>query len=420
MTSPSQGPVREACRASPTAPTPQSPPPIGRSGAAEQAPLLPAASRIGTGTAAAGPGSSPVHGHRQAYLAGPYKRRPAQLRRHHPGGRRPLRPRQRRRQGGAFVDRESAQVTVKTDPIPQILDGIPLRIRSSTSSIDSPDFTLNPTNCAPKSVAATLGRRERRRRHRRPAPSRRACDQLAFSPKLGLGLKGAMKRRPTRAEGHHSRHAWASQPRPRRRSRCRTGAPRQLPHQNDLHPSPVRRRSCPPESIYGIAPATTPLVDSALGPRLPTQLLQQPPRPGRRPAKARSTSPSPGRIDLDQGRRHPPRPSKAIPDTPVSSFVLELQGGSKGLLENSKNLCAKTLQGDGSVQRPERPHLEAETGAHRRTACKHFHGAKKKHRAGKHGRSRRLTRRLTVLAALAAAAPPGRHGRPGRRRAADP
>jgi hypothetical protein len=32
---------------------------------------------------------------------------------------------------------------------------------------------------------------------------------------------------------------------------------------------------------------------------------------------------------------------EVVPDAPVSKFVLSLQGGSKGLLQNSTNLCAK-------------------------------------------------------------------------------
>ena len=33
---------------------------------------------------------------------------------------------------------------------------------------------------------------------------------------------------------------------------------------------------------------------------------------------------------------------ETVPDAPVSKFTLELSGGAKGLLENSKNLCTTT------------------------------------------------------------------------------
>ena len=33
---------------------------------------------------------------------------------------------------------------------------------------------------------------------------------------------------------------------------------------------------------------------------------------------------------------------EAVPDAPATKFVLEMQGGNKGLLENSTNLCRST------------------------------------------------------------------------------
>ncbi len=33
---------------------------------------------------------------------------------------------------------------------------------------------------------------------------------------------------------------------------------------------------------------------------------------------------------------------EGVPDAPVSKFVLEMQGGAKGLLVNSRNLCKHT------------------------------------------------------------------------------
>ena len=47
-----------------------------------------------------------------------------------------------------------------------------------------------------------------------------------------------------------------------------------------------------------------------------------------------------GRIDTDQagGIRNT---FEAVPDVPVTEFTLELEGGKKGLLENSENICKK-------------------------------------------------------------------------------
>ena len=50
------------------------------------------------------------------------------------------------------VDPESSALTITTDEtgpyaIPQILDGVPLRLKRVTVDIDRPGFMFNPTNC---------------------------------------------------------------------------------------------------------------------------------------------------------------------------------------------------------------------------------------------------------------------------------
>ena len=50
------------------------------------------------------------------------------------------------------VNPETAQITAVSDPLPQILEGIPLRLRSIRVDLDRPNFTLNPTNCDPFAV----------------------------------------------------------------------------------------------------------------------------------------------------------------------------------------------------------------------------------------------------------------------------
>ena len=47
------------------------------------------------------------------------------------------------------VNPETAQITATSDPLPQILDGIPLRLRPILIELNRPNFTLNPTNCDP-------------------------------------------------------------------------------------------------------------------------------------------------------------------------------------------------------------------------------------------------------------------------------
>ena len=53
------------------------------------------------------------------------------------------------------VDPHTAQLTVTTDPLPLILDGIPTDLRTINAVIDRPSFMFNPTNCSPMSFAGT-------------------------------------------------------------------------------------------------------------------------------------------------------------------------------------------------------------------------------------------------------------------------
>ena len=47
---------------------------------------------------------------------------------------------------------------------------------------------------------------------------------------------------------------------------------------------------------------------------------------------------------------------EAIPDQPVSKFMLTLKGGGKGILVNSTNICNTERPGQGPDRRPERRH----------------------------------------------------------------
>jgi hypothetical protein len=53
------------------------------------------------------------------------------------------------------VDPHTAQITVTTQPLPQIIDGVPTDLRLIDSVIDRPGFMINPTNCSPQSFSGT-------------------------------------------------------------------------------------------------------------------------------------------------------------------------------------------------------------------------------------------------------------------------
>ncbi|HVT00295.1 MAG TPA: hypothetical protein VHE08_07255 [Solirubrobacterales bacterium] len=93
-----------------------------------------------------------------------------------------------------YVDPETAQITAKSDPIPTILRGIPLKLRSVAIQVDRKDFIRNPTNCEPMAISATLAASDGGAAKPTERFQARGCKNLPFKPKLALKLKGATKR----------------------------------------------------------------------------------------------------------------------------------------------------------------------------------------------------------------------------------
>ena len=228
-----------------------------------------------------------------------------------------------------------------------MLDGVPLRLRSILVRLDRPSFTLNPTNCSPLAINATLTSTDGATAN----PSNRfqasACDKLGFKPDLKLSLKGgtarsdhpALKARPQLPQRQLRQHRQGG------RQLAAFGVPRPEPHQDDLHPGPVRRRRLPQRLDLRLRhrdhAAARPAARAARSTCAPPA------------TRSRTSSPAlHGQIDVDLVGRIDSKNGgirttfDAVPDAPVTKFVLTMQGGKKGLLENSKNLCASTNKAD--------------------------------------------------------------------------
>ena len=109
-------------------------------------------SRLGFIKAGAGPGSRPIYVGGDVYLAGPYRGAPLSLLVVIPAVSGPYDLGNVVTRVAVYVDPATAQITTVSDPLPRILDGVPLRARYLQVGLDRPDFTLNPTRCDPFSV----------------------------------------------------------------------------------------------------------------------------------------------------------------------------------------------------------------------------------------------------------------------------
>ncbi len=305
-------------------------------------PACPAASQVGTVLAGAGGGPSPFQTPGRVYLAGPYKGAPVSLAVVTPAVAGPFDLGNVVIRNALRVDPESAQVTAVSDPIPTILHGILLDLRQVRLALDRPNFTAAPTNCEPMTVGAKVNGEGGAVANLSNGFQVGGCKALGFKPKLSFRLFGGTQR--------------GSHPRLRATLRARPGdaniakASVALPHSEFLDQAHIRTvctrvqfaaDACPAGSVYGEAEATSPLVDYTLkGPvylrssnnQLPDMVVAL-----RGPASQPIEIDLVGRIDSVNGGIR--STFEAVPDQPVSSFTLNMRGGKKGLLVNSRNLC---------------------------------------------------------------------------------
>ncbi len=315
-------------------------------GAAEVAqPSCPLASQVGTVIAGAGAGPTPYYVQGKVYLAGPYKGAPLSFEIVTPAMAGPFDLGVVAERAPIYVDEETAEITVKSDPLPSFLHGIPLAIRSASVQMDRTEFTRNPTNCEPTTVGGALTSLTGS-----VAPlSQRfqvgSCRGLDFKPKLKISLKG-----PTRRTGHPALKAVVTFPKGDPGANIASTQvslpPGEFLDQSNLSKvctqPQLRSQTCPASSVYGHAKAWSPLLDKPLegpvylgvgyGHQLPDIVAD---------LNGQIRILVHGKVDTS--KKHGLRNTfEVVPDAPVSRFVLEMKGGKKyGLLVNSENVCGK-------------------------------------------------------------------------------
>ena len=306
-------------------------------------PKCPAASQVGVSWAAAGAGSKPFNSAGKVYLTGPYKGAPLSFTVVTPAVAGPYDLGNVVNRVAINIDPVTAQVTASSDPLPQILAGIPLRLRSVLINLNRENFTLNPTDCDPFQVTGALTGTEGGSTSPSGLFQVANCDGLGFEPKLKTVLKGGTKR-----TAHPALTATLTQGTSGEANISRAVVT--LPKSEFLDQSHIKTvctrvqfaaNQCPAASIYGHATATTPLLDQPLSG--PVYLRSSSHKLPDLVAALRGPASQPIEIDLDgriDSKGGGIRASfESVPDQPVSKFVLSMQGGKKGLLQNSTDIC---------------------------------------------------------------------------------
>jgi hypothetical protein len=370
----------------------------GRSGVAElQHPDCPATSLIGHTYSGYGLGSVLSYAPGNLYLAGPYHGSPFSVVAVDSALVGPFDLGVIVVRSAVKVDPQSAQVSIDSagsDPIPHIIDGIPIHLRDVRVYIDRPNFALSPTSCNRFSVASTLNGSGAV--FSNPADDTTAnaiynyqafnCTSLAFKPRLALRLKGGTKRgdKPSLRVTYTPRAGDANLA-----SAQVTLPPSLFLAQNHIKTvctnAQFAREACPAGSVYGKATAYTPLLEAPLsGPvylRSSANLLPDLVFALRgRGLRIDLT----GKIDSVKGGLR--GSFEGLPDAPVSKFVLVMNGGKRSIIEVAANLCKEEqlattrLIGQSNQGLKGHPEVKAQCGAK-----KH----KKKANAKKKGRAQR-------------------------------
>ena len=319
-----------------------------------KAPSCPDSSFIGTVKIAAGAGGSPLQLAGNAYLAGPYKGAPLSMVIVTPALAGPFDLGDVVVHAAVFVEPESGQIHVVSDPIPDAVGGAKVDLRSLTVELSRKFFFRNGTSCKASSVTGSLAGGGNDPSNAADLTSHavsvgawlEGCKALQFKPRLKLSLAGQTKR-----AGHPHLKAVLN---------ARSGKDADvgslsvaLPHALFLDQASLgtvctrvqfAANQCPAKSVYGHARAWSPLLEAPLeGPvylrsssnKLPDLVAH---------LQGQVTIDLDGRIDSYKGGIR--TSFESVPDLPVSKFELNLPGGKGGLLVASKNLCAAPVKAE--------------------------------------------------------------------------
>jgi hypothetical protein len=165
------------------------------------------------------------------------------------------------------VDPHTAAITVVSDPLPTILQGIPLQIRHVYVAVDRPGFTFNPTNCHRLSITGGLSSTQGASAALAVPFQVTNCAVLAFKPTFKVSTSG----HTSRANGASlnvklSFPNW-SQGSQANIAKVKVDLPRQLPSRlTTLQKActaatfEANPANCPATSIVGHAKVVTPLL----------------------------------------------------------------------------------------------------------------------------------------------------------------
>jgi hypothetical protein len=249
------------------------------------------------------------------------------------------------------INPTSAALTVTSDPLPTIIDGIPVQVKSVNVVIDRPDFIFNPTNCSPQSVGGSVTSLQGATATLSSPFQVTGCGDLGFKPQFSVSTSG----HTSRANGA-SLDARVSFPKgalgtQANIAKVKVDLPKQLPSRlttlQKACPAATFESNpagCQSASVIGVVKASTPALPVGLtgpvyfvshgGEAFPSLVIVLQ-GDGVRVDLTAATFISKAGITSST--------FKTVPDVPVSSFELYLPEGKNSALAANGNLCKSKL-----------------------------------------------------------------------------
>lgn len=249
------------------------------------------------------------------------------------------------------VNPVTAAVTVTSAPLPTILQGVPLQVRSVTVNINRPDFIFNPSSCEKMSIGASM-QGSLGATPIESAPFQAGdCAELTFKPKFSVSTSG----KTSKVDGASLDAKVIYPPGPRGTQAnfrsVKVDLPKQLPARlttlqkaclaSVFETNPA---ACPAASVIGIVRVSTPVLPGTLtgpvyfvshgGEAFPSLVIVLQ-GDGVRVDLTAATFISKKGITSST--------FKSLPDVPVSTFELYLPEGPYSALAANGNLCTSKL-----------------------------------------------------------------------------
>lgn len=303
----------------------------------------PPASKVGDAFAEVGSGSSPLSLRGDVYAAGAYRDSPFSLVLALNASIGPFDLASQATRAALRIHPRSGRVTVVTDPLPSLIEGIPIRLRALGLSLSRPGAVRNPTSCAPAAFDANVEASSGAVATLTREIAVSGCHRLGFEPRVAIALSGRSQMRERGRPGLSITARLRRQDTGLRALRISlpTALKFRLSGVDEICPRrDARAGLCTSRARVGVAQARTPLVDRVLrgsvyvvqphGDGLP-DLWVSVASEGLRMNMQGKTSQHDGRFVAKLA---------GLPDMPLSTFSMRLRGGRQGALSLAVAPCA--------------------------------------------------------------------------------